>query len=301
VKQANGDELMDDFKPETGQHKYSIPIDGKKISFIYDYKPDSEDLVVFFHGLICDKDSFIHVHNYPEFAAASLLLIDFIGFGESSRPVDFSYKMEDQAGLCERLINKLPGENIHLAAHSMGGAVALLFSSEFNRRVKSFADIEGNLIAEDCTLLSRRTIQVTPEEYEARLFDRQRRMFRKSKAMRFDKTLPLAAYRSSQSLVEWSDSGKLLEKFKSWNIRKGFFYGERSRDLPIMRRLDFVDKYEIPSAGIFTLYWRSLSSLNLSKLQNYIIVFKFRPCYHFNDLQEGGCFLLIKIRRENSI
>jgi pimeloyl-ACP methyl ester carboxylesterase len=118
---------MDALNLSRGINSGYMDVDDINIAYQLDYKPDSDNLVICLHGLACTKDSFSLILNNPGFYQSSILLIDFPGFGDSSTPENFSYSMEEQAVACENLIRRFPYSKYHLAAHSMGGGIALLF------------------------------------------------------------------------------------------------------------------------------------------------------------------------------
>jgi hypothetical protein len=65
----------------------------------------------------------------------------------------------------------------------------------------------------------------------------------------FEQSTPRAIYKSADSLVRWSDSGELLNKFRNLNCRKSYFYGEENKNMPVLNKLDFVDKIIIQNSG----------------------------------------------------
>jgi pimeloyl-ACP methyl ester carboxylesterase len=175
--------------------------------------------------------------------------MDMAGFGDSCEPEDYSYSMEDQAAICDALIAKHSRPNLHVVAHSMGVAVALLFAAHTYEKVRSFANIEGNLIGEDCDMLSRRIAERSYDEYESRMFDKQKTRFRSDILLRFDTTTPRAVYNSSVSLVQWSDSGELLRRYNELPCRKMYFWGERNADMPVLDKLRAEEKCMISGSG----------------------------------------------------
>jgi pimeloyl-ACP methyl ester carboxylesterase len=150
--------------------------------------------------------------------------------------------------VCEQLLAVLPPLPLHIAAHSMGNAVALLFSPATLARVRSFANLEGNLIAEDCGF-SRMVADTPWTEYGARVFPAQQAELRGDAALRLDDTTAAAVHRSSQSLVRWSDSGELLTRFLRLPCRTAYFYGEENAAMPVLRRLERVERHCIPRSG----------------------------------------------------
>jgi len=232
-----------------GLNDYLVDIDELKIHFLCDYNPSSNEVILFIHGLACSLDSYRNLFDKDYFPGKSFLLVDLIGFGKSSKHQSFSYTMEDQAAIIEKLFSLLPEWNINIAAHSMGGALALLFSDDFYRRVKSFTNIEGNLISEDCGIFSRGVANLTFDEYRNKLFKTQMIEFKEHPQLRFAETTPVAVHKSAVSLVEWSDSGELLNIFNSLTCKKCYIYGEENKNTPIINRLDLIDKYVISSSG----------------------------------------------------
>ena len=83
---------------------------------------------VFIHGLGCCKELFDDAFRAPALDDLSLLAMDLPGHGESSRPTELAYRMEDHAGAVARILEALDAHPTHLVGHSMGGAVALLLT-----------------------------------------------------------------------------------------------------------------------------------------------------------------------------
>ncbi|RLD78603.1 MAG: hypothetical protein DRJ10_10060, partial [Bacteroidetes bacterium] len=101
-------------KLSQGLKEYSVSINEYQIHFSCKYQPTSSELVIFFHGLGCSGDSFRNIHDHDYFPDKSLLILDHIGFGNSSTPEDFSYTMEEQAQIIEKLLSILPQWKIHI-------------------------------------------------------------------------------------------------------------------------------------------------------------------------------------------
>ncbi len=243
---------MNELKIKNGVHKYNLLLEGKQIHFVLDNKPGARSLVVLLHGLGCTGDAFRHILQEPYrdyFSDSSLLLLDFVGFGKSGKPEDFCYTMEEQARLCELLLNKFPGMDLFIVGHSMGGGIALLFSEALFKRVKGFANLEGNLLAADCGVFSKEVVKVSIERYRAKHFKRQKKLMAKWKMLKFDETTPDALYLSAQSLVEWSESSKFLDMFMELKVKKTYFYGEENQGMPLLKKLAPIESIMIPNAG----------------------------------------------------
>lgn len=221
-----------------------IPLE---ISYCYE-RVDNETLF-FIHGLGCTKESFNDLWKDKRFERYSLLTFDLPGFGSSAKSKEFSYKTEDQAEVCKLIIEKLNLRKIHLVGHSMGGAIALLLIEKIPNKIISFINLEGNLIGEDCTF-SREVIKHSLKEFEETIFKDFKSKIKDTKDLAtssdlsnqlfyewLSKSDPSAFYRSSESLVKWSDSRKLLKMFINLKIKKWYIFGERNKDLPTVKLL----------------------------------------------------------------
>ena len=236
-------------KLNEGLHEYTYSLPEGNIYFKCDYKKESGEIIVFLHGLGCSSDIYRNIYDKDYFPGKSLLFIDFLGFGKSDKPENFSYTMQAQADTIEKLLNDLPNISIHIAAHSMGGAIALLLSENFFKRVISFANMEGNLIDSDCGILSRGIANSDYDEYKNIIFPKQKLEFENHVQLRFNESNANAIYKSSKSLVKYSDSGELLAKFKSLACKKCYFWGQGNFAMPVRKQLKPIPEIMVPKSG----------------------------------------------------
>jgi pimeloyl-ACP methyl ester carboxylesterase len=226
---------------------------GRELHIACKYKDSAGPLLLFIHGLGCNKESFDDAFVDPFFGGFQLLAPDLIGYGDSSKPQDFSYVMEDQAEVLGMVLEDFSFGRIHVVAHSMGCAVGLLLAEKIRDKVASFTNAEGNLIAEDCGLISRKTIEIPFEEFRNSVFDKFRgkgpRPWRELSA----KADALAFHKSCESLVEWSDGGKLLQIFQKLQAKKLYLYGDQNSDMKILGRLGDIKTIAIPDSGHFMM------------------------------------------------
>jgi pimeloyl-ACP methyl ester carboxylesterase len=205
----------------------------------------------------CFKD----VWGFPGYEKYTILTFDLPGFGNSDKPVDFTYSMEDHSVISKMLIEELNLNKIHLVGHSMGGAVGLLLCQEIKSMIKSFICLEGNLISEDCTG-SRLAISYSLEDFQKEGFDNLKTEISKNKNEPsvkdsgldlyldcLSKCNPYSFYRSSESLVKWSDSGRLFQLFLDLDIPKYYVFGDKNQDSPAVKLLSSIPKIEISDAG----------------------------------------------------
>jgi pimeloyl-ACP methyl ester carboxylesterase len=76
---------------------FSIDHDGHKYEIATTFRRRGEETVLLLHGLGCSKESFRNIWFRGELLDYSIISLDLIGFGKSSKADNFSYKMEDHS------------------------------------------------------------------------------------------------------------------------------------------------------------------------------------------------------------
>lgn len=250
---------------------------GFPIEISAKYRAGKGNCVVFIHGLGCTKECFDAAFRSQPLGKSPLLSFDLPGFGASSRPQGFSYRLEEQAQVCMQLLADLDISYPHLVAHSMGGAIAILLAEEMGGKIKSLSNAEGNLIRSDSTM-SRRMSSVSFKAFSDRLLVRLKRELLSSHdkgmaswARMMEKSDPLALYLSAKSLLSWSETGELLEKFMGLKEKKAYFYGDSNSGMAVLGKLDGVEALSIPSSGHFMMtdnpsaFYKSVAEFICSK------------------------------------
>src|SRR3989344_3772035 len=103
---------------------------------------NSDNWLFCLHGLQSNKNMFNDLLSKPFFKNYSLFVIDFVGFGNSSKPEQFSYDLLDQAKICQEIILSLNLNKIHIIGHSMGGMIGTLLLEMVPERVNSLINME---------------------------------------------------------------------------------------------------------------------------------------------------------------
>jgi pimeloyl-ACP methyl ester carboxylesterase len=235
-----------------------VQYQGKEFSIATEMRSGQEHLIVFLHGLGCAKESFEGAFQHKGLEPFSIMTCDFIGFGTSDKPSDFPYKLEDQASVVSLLLEELNPKKVSIIGHSMGGAIGLLIAEELKNLV-NFISIEGNLVAEDCGLVSRGIANQTTEQFQlngyAEFLDKLQGSTRsdfKKWSEWYAQSSPLGLHASAKSLVEWSDSGKLLEIFNGLS-NKVYIYGDEDSKDYLLPQLQNARTVEISAAGHFSM------------------------------------------------
>jgi len=235
--------------------RISCRVNGLHLEVAVEARSASKDRVCFIHGLGCSRDSFQEAWQQEELHDLSLLSLDLPGFGDSPGPEAYSYAMEDQAAVCAAVLENFAGCRTHLVAHSMGGAVALLLAERLGKALASFVNIEGNLVAEDCGLVSRKVARLEADDFRKNYYPVLKKQAARDYAglLHLEKASARAFHQSSVSLVHWSRSGRLLEIFRSLTCPRIYCYGEKSANPATLEALADMERQAFPGCGHFLM------------------------------------------------
>lgn len=228
-----------------------VTVSGRQFTLSYFEVKRNDALVLFIHGIGDCKEDYKSALEDPVFSKYSMIAADLIGFGKSSKPVEYDYSIEDQADALLDLLNSKDYLKFHIVCHSVGGAVGVLLAEKLGDRLASVLNIEGNLIGADCGIVTRETIDASFEDYSTVLWDARKKRLegRDDRIAAHEAMSKEAFYKTSISVVAWSDSEKLLEKFNSFKVPTAYLFGDENRDYPVIQCLGSTQKIEIPNCG----------------------------------------------------
>jgi pimeloyl-ACP methyl ester carboxylesterase len=198
--------------------------------------------VLFVHGLGADHRCFAEATGHLDAERFTLVMPDLPGFGQSSGfdDVEDAHSMASMAEALAAVIADM-GEagdgGVHLVAHSMGGAVALLLAGRPGARVLSFACAEGNLVAAD-GFMSSKVSRLTPPRFE-RVWTKWLSMVEdtldpstpRQNALYLESLRaagPRAVHRASTSCWDVTASGELATRFLDLDCPRLYLVGERT-------------------------------------------------------------------------
>jgi pimeloyl-ACP methyl ester carboxylesterase len=145
-----------------------------------------------------------------------------------------------------------------MVCHSMGGAVGLIATQD-RSDLGMFVNVEGNLVGSDCGIVSRSTASQSFGDFKhggyKAFLQALRRSDRKPDAVWarwYAEADPCALHETARSLVEWSDSNKLLDFFRSLRYR-AYVYGENEIKDYLLPELRGISIYAIARAGHFAM------------------------------------------------
>ncbi|MHA1975463.1 MAG: alpha/beta fold hydrolase [Candidatus Hodarchaeales archaeon] len=210
-----------------------LPI-GKELNVAYTKRVVGEGTtpyIVFIHGFGSSKEFFRFAFEDPSLNDYSLISLDLIGFGKSTKHERFSYEMSNQASIVLQVLNQLEVKSFHLCAHSMGGLVAMEIINQSPPQTLSFINLEGNLTLDDCFV----TAKILDYPYDTFLTSGRREFEQNltdypSYLNEFQKASSNALYKSAEDTVKLSSNSRILEDFLDLSIKKIFIYGEKNKD-----------------------------------------------------------------------
>ncbi len=207
------------------------------------------------HGIQGNKKSYQTFFENTKTADFQVIAIDLIGFGDSSKPEDFSYELKDQAQILLDLADLLNIKKFHIIGHSIGGMVATLALSLAADRILSIVSLEGNLRLEDGSE-TRRVAAMTFEEFCIKRYP-----FLKQKCLEvgdqfryesLQKVPPEVFYKTSNSVVQLSNTNQLYEIFCNTPQPKLFVKGAKSHFMtrPSSSAITYIEIPNVDHLGL---------------------------------------------------
>ena len=232
---------------------------------------DGEILVVLLHGIGCSRESFDDAFASVSMHGYSMCAFDFPGHGAAagllsprllSKPRDFLQAYADVTCQVVRQVKDSGPKisQVFIVGHSMGGAVGVIAASDSDD-INGLVNIDGNLVAEDCGIVSRKMAEQSIREFLRTGFPELLADLRKSSGAEFKAWArwcavanPRAVHQAAQSLVAWSDSGSLLEKFNEIPSR-AYIYGSMDDRQYIIKQINWagIPIKAVPRSGHFAM------------------------------------------------
>jgi pimeloyl-ACP methyl ester carboxylesterase len=210
--------------------------------------------LLYLHGLGCDGQDAEMLLTQPALAGFAVGAPDLPGHGGTSLPAGVRLTLDDSVEVAHQVAGD---DAVVLIGHSMGGTIGLLYAER--HPAKCYINLEGNLAPENCHF-SRESKRRTAEEFAGVSLPAYLGKLRASGQavlQRYAETLaaaePQALYDVGSSLVDYSDSGTLIERFGRLPMPKLYVHGDRNRGLtylPALRKAG-LPVIEIADSGHF--------------------------------------------------
>lgn len=107
---------------------HTIKVEEHNIAYLESNSENKKTLILI-HGMNDEKESWLMLAGALK-GKYHLIIIDLLGCGESSLPMEFNYSLSSQANFLQKVIEKMMIEknikSFFLAGHSMGGLIVFL-------------------------------------------------------------------------------------------------------------------------------------------------------------------------------
>lgn len=239
--------------------RFLIEYGGQHVSLSGTVRHSGKHLIVLLDGWGCTYDCFEQIFGNKALDEMSILALDFPGHGDSGRFHDTSlYSLQALADIANAVIDLLSPEQVTFVGHSMGGAVSLI-ASQTRHDLYGIVDADGNLVAQDCGIVSRETADQTLDRFLRHGYYDFLNYLRESEeqatlkwASWYAKADPIALHELARSLVEWSDSGKLVDLLRSQK-RATYLHGDHDSKDYLFAELCDVEIRAIADSGHFMM------------------------------------------------
>jgi|SRR5215469_1657646 len=239
--------------------RFLIEYGGEHVGLSGAVRHSGRHLITLLHGFGCTSECFGEIFDNTALDDMSILALDFPGHGDSGRLNDISlYNLQAFADMANAVIDLLSPEQVTFVGHSMGGAVSLI-ASQTRNDLYGLVDVDGNLVSQDCGIVSRETADQPLDQFLEHGYGDFLDFLRKSEdqaalkwATWYAKADPAALHELARSLVEWSDSGKLLDLLKSQK-RVVYLHGDQDSKDYLLPVIDDIEIRAIAHSGHFMM------------------------------------------------
>src|ERR1035441_3777528 len=242
----------------TSDEMLNIEYGGYTVKIAIKVRRTSDKFLVLLHGIGCSQESFNRAFYAEELQNFSICTFDFPGHGESGSLPSSLYSLQAYADITELVISHLSCDRISILGHSMGGAVGTI-AIQGRSDIDCFVNADGNLVAEDCGLVSRNMAAQSSKTFLREGFHQFLAALQNSPRNDFGAWAkwcksadPHALHQVAKSLVEWSDNGKLLKLFNALKC-KAYLYGSQDDKRYLLKQITDTSVSEVPNAGHFMM------------------------------------------------
>ncbi|MDN6320267.1 MAG: alpha/beta hydrolase [Marinobacter sp.] len=127
---------MDWERSMAGLEADSITVGELDIAYLRNSEANDGDTIVLIHGFGANKDNWTRIAREltDDF---NIYAIDLPGHGQSSKPLDLGYTLQEQTNHVARILSALNISEMHLMGNSMGGGITALYAATYPEQVKT--------------------------------------------------------------------------------------------------------------------------------------------------------------------
>lgn len=123
-------------RASSGLEADTVQVGELEIAYLRNSEPTGGDTIVMVHGFGANKDNWTRLADQltDDF---NVFAIDLPGHGDSSKPLDIGYSLEQQTERLAEILQALSIGNVHMMGNSMGGAITALYAARYPNRIKT--------------------------------------------------------------------------------------------------------------------------------------------------------------------
>jgi pimeloyl-ACP methyl ester carboxylesterase len=231
-----------------------ISFNSRQYKIAYKLSGTGSTTIFFMHGWACSKETFELAFANELMKNYTICTFDLVGFGESEKPSNFLYKLEDQAELCAMFINSFGCKSYVVVGHSMGGVIALMCPPHLRTTPVVTISAEGNTTKQDTSTFVKILCEyrhgasiVRTILFAMGLFSNNYRKM----AYWSRQANSAAICNSVQSLDEWSKADRLTTLIESTDAH--YIFAKNSARHKRALQLNVSNMHTIDNAGHFMM------------------------------------------------
>ena len=112
----------------------TITVNNMPITLLFTPMDKSKETMVLLHGFAANKEGWVR-YAAEVTDQYNVIAVDLPGHGESIKDFSLNYRVADQVGYLDLIVQELNISRFHLAGNSMGGAITAMYSATFPDKV----------------------------------------------------------------------------------------------------------------------------------------------------------------------
>jgi pimeloyl-ACP methyl ester carboxylesterase len=120
----------------SGLTEDTIQVGDLTIAYLHNTDANNGDTIVMVHGFGANKDNWTRIADQLS-SDFNIYAIDLPGHGDSSKPLDIGYTLEEQTTRLATILKTMGIGKAHIMGNSMGGAIAALYAAHYPERTKT--------------------------------------------------------------------------------------------------------------------------------------------------------------------
>jgi len=123
-------------RSSSGLTSDTVQVGELTIAYLHNSEMNDGDTIVMVHGFGANKDNWVRLADQLT-SDFNIIAIDLPGHGESSKPLDIGYSLEEQTSRLATILKTMGIGKTHMMGNSMGGAITALYAAHYPQLIKT--------------------------------------------------------------------------------------------------------------------------------------------------------------------